>query len=199
MLGDPNPEDHRNMSVIHESKRLLLRTFDLRDAEALFDLDSDPEVLRYLGTVHPSSVELYRTWIVDRAQRYDTLNRRLGFWAAIEKDTQRFVGWFHLRPALDYTFALDTHYRERDVDLGYRLRRDMWGRGYATEVSTVLIEHAFKDAMIERVVACALLTNKASVRVLEKVGLTEIERVTLPGYDTPAGVFAIFPTPRILV
>ena len=58
-----------------------------------------------------------------------------GFWVAEERATRQFVGWFHLRPALDYRFAREAGFVEGEFDTGYRLVRAAWGKGYATEVT----------------------------------------------------------------
>jgi RimJ/RimL family protein N-acetyltransferase len=84
----------------------------------------------------------------------------LGFWAAEAKGTRDFLGWFHLRPTEDGS-----------VDLGYRLRKTAWNKGYATEGSRALIRKSFTDLGVPRVVAHTMTVNQASRRVLEKSGL----------------------------
>ena len=87
-----------------------------------------------------------------------------GFWAAIDKSNDEFLGWFHLRP------------QEGDPidqpELGYRLRREAWGMGYGTEGARALIRKGFTDLGAERVVATAFRDNLASRRVMEKSGMT---------------------------
>jgi RimJ/RimL family protein N-acetyltransferase len=92
-------------------------------------------------------------------QRYDGF----GFWAAVEKTTGEFVGWFHFRPRQDAVPG--------EVDLGYRLRKSAWGKGYATEGSCALICKGFAEFGVQRVVAEAMAVNQASRRVMEKAGL----------------------------
>ncbi|MQS09322.1 GNAT family N-acetyltransferase, partial [Streptomyces alkaliphilus] len=77
-----------------------------------------------------------------------------------------FLGWFSLRP------AHSTGLRPGDgLELGYRLRPAVWGRGYATEGARTLVDTAFTDLGAERVVATTMTVNTASRRVLEKAGL----------------------------
>lgn len=179
------------MTVAYESARLRLRQFTEEDAPRLFALDSDPEVQRYVHMPPPTSEVPYLEAIRGRYRRYYDETPGLGYWAAEERAGGAFVGWFHLRPALDYRFAAACGYRASDLDLGYRLRREVWGRGYATELARSLVGQAFAALDAARVVACALLANRASVRVLEKTGLTWQAEVRLPGIEPPAGVFAI--------
>ncbi|HSC50316.1 MAG TPA: GNAT family N-acetyltransferase, partial [Gaiellaceae bacterium] len=87
-----------------------------------------------------------------------------GFWAAVERSSERFVGWFHLRPPAGAPSP-------GEVELGYRLCRSARGRGYATEGSRALIDKAFAELGAERVVAFTMVVHVASRRVLEKAGL----------------------------
>ena len=102
----------------------------------------------------------------DGGTAYDWLNgpnEGYGFWAVIEKETGEFLGWFHFRPYEDGIPG--------EVDLGYRLRKSAWGKGYATEGSRALIRKGFTEVGVQRVVAQAMAVNQASRRVMEKAGL----------------------------
>ena len=86
-----------------------------------------------------------------------------GFWAAEEKPSRAFVGWFHLRPAAGMP--------RDEPELGYRLVRSAWGRGLASEGARSLVDHAFADLGARRVVAECMAVHTASLRVMEKAGL----------------------------
>jgi RimJ/RimL family protein N-acetyltransferase len=81
--------------------------------------------------------------------------------------------------------------RASDFELGYRFRRAMWGRGFATEVAAVLVPRALARPETTCVVACTLITNRASWRVMEKVGMTRAREFAIPGFDDPAVMYAI--------
>ena len=98
-----------------------------------------------------------------------------GFWAAIEKSSGRFVGWFHFRPAKAA--------RPNEVELGYRLRRSAWGKGYAPEGSRALIHQGFAELEVQRVVAFTMVVNVASRRVMEKAGLRFVRTFHQPWPD----------------
>ena len=102
---------------------------------------------------------------------YYRIIRAFGFWAAIEKSTGDFLGWFHFRPREG---APD------EVELGYRLRKSAWGKGYATEGSRALIRKGFTESGVQRVVAEAMAANLASRRVMEKAGLTLVRTFRQP-------------------
>ena len=144
-----------------ESERLLLRRFTDEDVDALVELDADPEVMRYINGGRPTPRDEIENEFLPRARRF--YDRGFGAWAAIEKATGDFVGWFGLHP---------TDERPPDeVELGYRLRRSAWGKGYATEGSRALIEKAFTELGVRRVWAQTMTVNASSRRVMEKAGL----------------------------
>ncbi|KHL13395.1 RimJ/RimL family protein N-acetyltransferase [Mumia flava] len=151
------------MDVLLETDRLVLRWFTPDDADDLVALDADPAVMRFIngGSATPRDeiVDDVLPALVASRQRADGY----GYWAAVERDTGRFVGWFHLRPGRDAG--------PDEPELGYRLRRDAWGRGYAAEGSRALVDHAFADLGASRVYAEAMAVHTASRRVMEKSGL----------------------------
>lgn len=173
-----------------ETERLVLRELVDSDADHLLALDGDPEVMRYIGPFALPDRDAYR----QRIRAYQETYARgpgHGLWAAVDRDTAAFLGWFHLRPALDYRFAAEAGYAAGDLDVGYRFRREAWGRGLATEGAQALVKKAFADLAAPRVVACALATNRASLRVLEKAGLRRHHAFGLPGFPDPAVMYAL--------
>jgi len=167
------------MKIFLETPRLLLRQFTLDDAQNLLDLDSDIEVIRYvdLGIIKgdkplEKSYEDYQNQVLPRWMQYYQQYSGYGFWAAIEKSSNEFIGWFHLRPALDSQFNVNSGlFHADEIELGYRLRRFSWGKGYATEGSRALVTKGFSELGTQYVVSSALTENRASTRVMEKAGL----------------------------
>ncbi|MBX3191967.1 MAG: GNAT family N-acetyltransferase [Labilithrix sp.] len=154
--------------VVHlKSERLVMRRFTVEDDELLVELDSDPEVVKHVGGV-PSTLARIREEVIPRVVGYyDTLVDG-GVWATHEIATGAFIGWFHYRP---------DRAPPHDQELGYRLRRAAWGKGYATEMSRVILTHAFEALRHPRVIAHAEKANTKSWHVMEKLGMTrELER-----------------------
>jgi RimJ/RimL family protein N-acetyltransferase len=149
--------------VYLETERLVLRRMTPDDLDDLVDLDSDPAVMRYINGGRPTTREEMREDVLPWWLAYYERGDRFGFWAAIEKATGAFIGWFHLRPN-----AGDPPDRP---ELGYRLRVSAWGHGYATEGSRALIRKAFEELGARRVYATTMSVNVASWRVMEKAGL----------------------------
>ena len=151
------------MQIFLETDRLVLRQFTMADADNLVSLDADPDVMRFVtGGMSTSREEIENEFLpafLGYYQRYEGF----GFWAAIEKITGEFLGWFHFRPRPDAAPG--------EVELGYRLRKSAWGKGYATEGSRALIRKGFTESGVQRVTAEAMAVNQASRRVMEKAGL----------------------------
>jgi len=155
------------MLIFLDTARLQLRQLTFGDVDNLLELDSDAEVRRYLDMPAPPTREEIVAHTLPRFMAYYAQHDHYGYWAAIEKASHAFLGWFHFRPA-----ATDPE----EIELGYRLRRAAWGKGYATEGARALIRKGFLELGVQRVVATALAANGASIRVMEKVGLTLQQR-----------------------
>jgi RimJ/RimL family protein N-acetyltransferase len=152
------------MKVFLETERLVLRQFTLDDVDNLVELDSDPVVMHFITGGRATPREEIENDILPWFLHYYEPEDRYGFWAAIEKSTGMFLGWFHFRP--------EDGQPSDEPELGYRLRRSAWGRGYATEGSRALIRKGFTELGVARVVANAMAVHTASRRVMEKSGLT---------------------------
>jgi RimJ/RimL family protein N-acetyltransferase len=165
--------------VILQTQRLTLRQFTEDDADSLYELNSDPEVMRYLTGGRPAPREVVRDEVIPfHLAVYERLDR-LGTWAAESSATGEFLGWFHFRPGADGNLT--------NIDLGYRLCRSAWNRGYATEGSLALISMGFTDLGVERVYGHTMAANTASRRVLEKCGLRLVRTTAYDGSDSIDG------------
>lgn len=149
-----------------ETGRLVLRRFTEADADDLFDLDADPEVMRFITGGKPTPRDVIRDETLPRFLRSYERFEGFGVWAAIERSTDEFLGWFEFHPPEGRG--------PEEAELGYRLRRSSWGKGYATEGSRALIRKGFTELGVRRVVAETMVINAASRRVMEKAGLTYV-------------------------
>lgn len=147
------------MGVILETERLILRETVVEDAPDLYEMDADPEVQQYTGDVLPTSVED----IFERISNYaDYKKYGFGRWTTVLKDTNEIIGWCGLKYMDDIN----------EVDLGYRWKPKHWGKGYATEASLACLEYGFNELKLDQIVAQAMEENIASIRVMEKIGMT---------------------------
>ena len=167
------------MQSFLETERLVLRRFTEDDVDHLVELDGDPAVMHFITGGRPTPRREIETDVLPAFLGYYERFAGYGFWAAIEKSTGRFIGWFHFRPANDSP--------PDEVELGYRLRRAAWGKGYATEGSRALIDKGFAELGAERIVAFTMVVNAASRRVLEKAGMRLVRTFHQPWPDRIEG------------
>jgi RimJ/RimL family protein N-acetyltransferase len=149
--------------VYLRTQRLVLRQFRADDLDGLAALDADPEVMRFITGGRPIPRDEVETVLIPRYRAAYRRWKALGTWAA--EDSDGFAGWFALKPMGE---APDD---ETVVELGYRLARDRWGRGYATEGSIALIRKAFTELGCRQVRAQTMTVNAKSRAVMRNAGL----------------------------
>jgi len=149
------------MSTIIETDRLILRELATEDAREIYNLNQDPEVVKYVKSSPFESIDDARVFL----EGYDRYKKEgMGRWACIIKETNEFIGWCGLIME-----------ESGDVDLGFRLYRKNWGNGYATEAAKACLKYGFEELGLKRIVASALAENKASINVIEKLGMTFVK------------------------
>lgn len=158
---------------ILRTDRLVLVPLDDQHFELEVELDSDPEVLRYLFGRARSRDEVAKS----HAERMALGNQvdGLGFWVASLGEGE-FAGLMMLPPVsgLDPVVA----------ELGYRIPRCHWRRGIASEASRALLEHAFETVRLDRVIAQTMAVNTGSRAVMTAVGMRHV-RTFFPAWDEP--------------
>ena len=157
---------------ICESPRLFCRYFTKDDIDNLFLLDSNPAVMRFIN--RPALSDLDEAKIkLEKIIAYNSINPGLGIFATIEKETNNFIGW-HALKHLDNT---------EEIELGYRLVEEFWGKGYATEMGKKLVQYAFEQIKLNQIVGITHFDNIASQKVLLKCGLRYIKDAFYYGAD----------------
>ncbi len=146
--------------ILLETERLVLRRYERDDLDRLTRLNTDPEVMRYIGDGSLRDREQTRAGIA-RAQRIYDLYPGLGFWVAEEKPKRNFVG----------VFALIYIPKTVEVEVGYRLVKSAWGRGLATDGARALVRYGLFELGLDRVVGLTHQENDPSKQVLMKAGL----------------------------
>jgi [ribosomal protein S5]-alanine N-acetyltransferase len=140
--------------------RLRLRRLRPSDEPQLISLDSDPEVMRFVGS--PPGPRTLDETVARARQRIAADHGGAGWWVIEGRDDGVFHGLGLLVPMPD----------GGDIEVGYRLGRRSWGRGIATEAAAALVEYALGELALPRLVAVAYAENAESRRVLEKLGFT---------------------------
>ena len=146
-----------------ETPRLLLREYVLDDAPSLLKLNNDAKVMRYLTDKNPISLEEAQKIVQTLQNQYVTYG--YGRWAVIEKKTGLHLGWCGLK------YREDDKIRGIFTDIGYRFEHQYWGVGFATESAKACLSYGFEVLGLQSIIGCADKGNKASRRILEKIGL----------------------------
>lgn len=155
-----------------ETARLVLRPVTPADRADLIALEADPEVMRFLNGGRPVPQDGDPNWSFLTPRGHEPY-----VWAAIERTSGAFVGWFAL-----YDHGVDGE--DGAAELGYRLRRAIWGQGYGTEGARALVAAGLGRLGFDRVWGETMAVNVASRRVMEKAGLRHVE-TTFPGWPDP--------------
>ncbi len=149
------------------SDRLLLRPFEAADAPAAHRVYSDEHVMRWVGTgpvVRPQQTEAMLAGYIEHQRRYG-----FSFWAVLERDSRELIGDAGL-----YT-------RADQIELGYTLGQEHWGKGYGTEAAAVCVEQAFESLKLVQLEALVRPENAASAGVLRKLGFEDRGREFVHG------------------
>ena len=157
------------MNTLFESKRLYFREFSEEDAKDLYELNSDPLVIKYTGDPPFESIESARQIVIN----YDHYRKHgFGRWAAIRKEDNKFIGWCGLK-----------YNEENEIDLGYRFFQDEWGKGYASESARATIKYGNEELGIKEFIGRSANENGASIRVLEKLNFKFIKSSPCDGIE----------------
>lgn len=148
--------------------RLILRELSVDDTYYFHLLNEDPEVIQYTGDVSFKNTEAARQFLAeyDHYEKYG-----LGRWAVIRKEDNAFLGWCGLKYSPD----------KNEHDIGFRFFKQYWNMGYATEAAKKCIEVGFNTFKLPFIVGRVMKKNTASIKVLEKIGLTLVSDYNFEG------------------
>lgn len=156
------------MKSVFETQRFFLREIHENDAESFYQLNSNPNVLKFTGDQPFLNVEEARLFL-QNYQEYQKFG--FGRWAIISKETQDFVGWCGLK----------FHPETKEVDVGFRIFEEFWNQGIATETAKASVDYGFNSLNLNEIIGRAMKDNHASVMVLKKCGLVFSKEIELDG------------------
>lgn len=168
------------MDIHIETERLLIRELQACDDQGMFKLDSNPEVMRYIGRNPVESIEQSRD-VIDLVRGQYVANG-IGRWAVLEKRTGDFLGWVGFKLIQE-----ETNNHINFYDFGYRFIQKHWGKGFATEASVASLHFGKKELKLPDIYAMTDVHNGASRHVLEKLGFQLLETFRFeknPGWRT---------------
>lgn len=154
---------------IVETHRLQLRRLTSTDLSDLYALLSDSDVVRYVGTGEPASLAETEIALISIGKHWE--QHGFGRWAVIEKNTQKLIGYGGLRTLIE------------TPEIVYHFAKPYWGLGLATEMARASLRYGFEEHRFERIVAIAMPENRASIHVMEKIGMHYERRATYYGID----------------
>jgi RimJ/RimL family protein N-acetyltransferase len=147
---------------ILETERLILRNWTLDDAPKLFEICSNAEVMKFIGTRKPHETIEQANEILRWATDYQKENNFCR-WAVILKENQEIVG----------SCGFARPHGTTEIELGYFLARKFWGKGLATEAAGACLRYGFENLNFREIIAMTDLENVASQKVLEKIGFAQ--------------------------
>ncbi|MEL6625728.1 MAG: GNAT family N-acetyltransferase [Bacteroidota bacterium] len=149
------------MEYILKTQRLGLRNWEMADLEAAVEMNSDPEVMRFFPKTHDRKASI---GMIEKFQKHFDA-RGFTYFAVDELEGEKalgFVGLFYQEYEAPFTPC---------VDIGWRLRKQFWGKGYAPEAAQACLGFAFSTLDLQVVVATTPSINLPSRRVMEKIGM----------------------------
>jgi RimJ/RimL family protein N-acetyltransferase len=152
---------------IEDTSRLAFALMNEDDAEQLFQLDQDPEVMRYINGGHMTTMKQIHEVALPRLKRYTDPKTGWGMWKLTVKEDNTFIGWVLVRPMNFFSDNPEPH----NLELGWRLMRKAWGKGYATEAAIAIKNALTAQQGITQFSALVIDGNDASVNVMTKLGL----------------------------
>lgn len=164
------------MKIVIETERLILRVFTEHDVQLIYELNKDPEVIKYTGDPVRDINHARQIFEQVILPQYVLYNH--GRWAVHTKPGMEFIGWCGLKARPE----------RNEIDLGYRFMKSAWGKGYATEAAIACLKYGFEKLNLPVIVGRAMPQNCASIKVLEKCGMKYIGEEIVDGH--PAITYA---------
>jgi RimJ/RimL family protein N-acetyltransferase len=157
------------MQIACETSRLMLREWVDADLEPFHAICSDPRVMQYVGNGHAWSREQTKSFIEQAVSQ----SHQHGYcqWALVLKGQEQPIGFCGYRPADD------------GAEIGWRLAFAHWGKGLGTEAARAALQHGFVALGFSRIMATVQAGNRASLRILEKLEMHPIGKLTRNGRD----------------
>ncbi|MGJ8691038.1 MAG: GNAT family N-acetyltransferase [Thalassotalea sp.] len=160
---------------IKNSARLEYKKITATDHELLYQLDQDPEVMRYLTNGEPTSRATINGVFIPRVKQYSNTKKGWGLWQAITLNEREFIGWIIVRPFNFFHEQSEFIRNDQTIELGWRFKQSAWGQGYATEAATTIMTASAKNPHHQRFCATALAENTDSIKVMKKLGMEFIK------------------------
>ncbi|MGE6648864.1 GNAT family N-acetyltransferase [Shewanella colwelliana] len=161
---------------IANSPRLQFEMITYRDADLLFELDQDPQVMRYINGGTPSTMSDITERFIPRVEAFTNVEKGWGLWkvttlASEDPRPAQFIGWILVRPMDFFSDQPNCH----DIEIGWRFKRCSWGKGYATEAAHAVADAIAAQPEVTHLSAIADDANFGSINIMKKLGMDFIK------------------------
>lgn len=146
-----------------DTPHLTLRDLALDDLSDMCKLCMDPEVTKYLDYIKMKDEAAVKRWLIDKIKHNNENPRHSYNFAITENPSDKMVGWIGIGKTSDKT--------KGDMDFGYALKKEYWGKGYASEALKAVLEFGLKRLKVGKIVGDCDIRNTASIKVMEKAGM----------------------------
>ena len=163
--------------MVLETRRLILREMTLHDVDDLHKVLGDPEAMQFYP--QPFDRQMTQMWIERSIQRY--AQHGFGLWSVISKENGELIG--------DCGLLVQEVDDVKEIEVGYHIRRDLWGKGLATEAAQVARDYGFSQLGVAKLISLINPANIASRRVAEKNGIRLIKE--MEWRNKPTCVYAL--------
>jgi len=157
--------------MVENSERLRFQLMDETDANLLFQLDQDEEVMRYINGGKMTTMQQIDEVYMPRLLSYTNTKNGWGMWKTVIRETDEFIGWVLVRP-MDF---FSDNAQLDNLELGWRFNRSSWGKGYGTEAALSVKKALLRAGGIKKLSAVAFEENKGSVNIMQKIGMKYIK------------------------
>jgi RimJ/RimL family protein N-acetyltransferase len=162
---------------INNSARLSFKLMTEQDAQLLFELDQDVEVMRYINGGKKSSMDDINNIFIPRLNSYSNKQKGWGLWQVNVAETNQYIGWILVRPMGFFTNAPESSNPELDnLELGWRFKQSSWGKGYATEAALAVKKGLVDNGYSGKFSAIADPDNVGSINIMKKIGMQFIKK-----------------------
>ncbi|AOT07221.1 GNAT family N-acetyltransferase [Pseudoalteromonas luteoviolacea] len=152
---------------VNQTSRLTYRLLTPEDADLLFALDQNPEVMLFINGGKITSREDINSIFIPRLKQFSNQDKGWGLWGCFLLDSHEFIGWILVRPMDFFTEKRD----DSNLEIGWRFMQKSWGKGYATEAAKQISDAIAEHKVATKLTALAHTENKGSINIMKKIGL----------------------------
>lgn len=157
---------------VADTARLSFRLMNENDGEKLFELDQDPDVMKYINGGHMTTMDEVKSIFIPRMKRYTNEDKGWGLWMVTLNQTGEFIGWVLVRPMQFFTDNPEYD----NLELGWRFKQAHWGKGYGTEAAAAVKDALIAEGSASKLTALAIEENEGSTNIMTKLGMTFIKK-----------------------